>query len=237
MKSLKLLLCASLALAMASCGKKAPPAGEAPAAADSAASAPAASAAADAGSAASGAAAPAAAAPDADPAVAEKQRKIDFALSEQKIADDPAGQWATTATASSTYQDAQGKAAYSADHATGKPDVIARGDDGNAWAPKEADAGIEWLQLGFAKPVNATGIRIRQNIGPGAIIKVELIDDKDGRHTVFEGADVDKYDDYNWWFTRKFDKTPYLVKGAKITLATNAVPSWNEVDAVQLLSE
>jgi len=224
---------AVLTVLLAACSKSPPPAApEAtqPAANNAAASqAPAASTSAPAAGATEGS--------TEDPAVVAKKRKIEFALSEQTLANDPHGQWATSASASTTYRDAKDNAPYAASQATGAPNVLQYSDDGNGWAPKDADAGIEWLQVGFAKPVNATGIRVRQNSGGGAIIKVELQDSSDAWHAVYEGVDGAKYDEYNWWFKQSFAKTPYLVKGAKITLATNAVSGWNEIDAVQLLSE
>jgi hypothetical protein len=86
--------------------------------------------------------------------------------------------------------------------------------------------------------VHATELRIRQSNAPGAIIKVELIDDKGGRHGIFSGVDETAYPPQTIsWFNAKTDKTDYLVKGAVITLATNAVDGWNEIDAVQLVGE
>jgi hypothetical protein len=172
-----------------------------------------------------------------DPQALAKRKKIAFALSEQAMADDPKGQWAATATASSTYGKAKDKAGFSAWQATGAPNVSQRRDDPNSWTPAEANAGIEWLEVTFARPVHATEIRVRQNFNPGAIIKVELIDDKGVKQTVFEGADERKYDEWTWWFTQGFPKTANLVTGAKITLATNAVAGWNQIDAVQLIGE
>jgi len=92
--------------------------------------------------------------------------------------------------------------------------------------------------VGFAKAVHATELRIRQSNAPGAIIKVELLDDKGGKHAIFSGVDETSYPPQTiTWFTAKTAKTDYLVKGALITLATNAVSGWNEIDAVQLLGE
>jgi hypothetical protein len=233
MNQWKVAFFASIALTLLGCSKHESPPATASGAPPAAPVAPAAS-----QPAATNAAAPAAAsAPAEDPEALAKRQKIEYALNEEKIATDPHGQWASEATASTTYQDAKANENYAANQATGAPNVIGYGDNPQAWAPKEADAGIEWLQVGFVKPVNATGIRIRQNVGGGAIIKVELLDDKGDRHTIFEGSDAEKYDEYHQWFTRTFDKTAYVVKGAKITLATNAVSGWNEIDAVQLLSE
>jgi hypothetical protein len=177
-------------------------------------------------------------APAEDPEMAKRKAAIEFALAEQKIAEDAQGQWAATANASSTYNQAKDQEQYSAFQATGAPNVQSYGDTGTSWAPKDADAGIEWLEVGFAKPVHATAVRIRQNNAPGAIIKIELVDDQNAKHTVFEGVDTNTYPASQIvWFNQTFEKTGYAVTGAKITLATNAVSGWNEIDAVQLVGE
>ena len=236
----KLTLSAALALltALAACaGKKDEPA-ETAAPASAAATGEPASAPAPASS-ESAPATPAAAAPAAeeDEATIEKRKAVEYALNEEKIATDPKGQWASTAKATSTYGDAKDPQDYSASKATGAPDVANFSDNGNAWTAKEADGGIERLEVGFARPVHASEIRIRQSFAPGAIIKVELIDTTGAGHVVYEGVDAATYDKYNFWFRKSFDKTTYQVAGAKITLATNAVPSWNEIDAVQLIGD
>ena len=166
----------------------------------------------------------------------EKEKKVKEALEEEKILNDTSGQWAISAEASSSYQDHTGKDSWSADQMTGKPNVENYGDNGNAWTSKEADQGLEWVQLTFAKAVNANEVRIRQTYNPGAIIKVELIDEKGKNHTVWEGVDKTKYEpDKIQYFFSKFDKTDYKTKTVKITLATNSVQGWNEIDAVQLI--
>lgn len=184
------------------------------------------------------AAAASSASSEEDPEVAKRQAAMNFALMEQKIKDDPQGQWAVTADASSTYNNAKDQQSYSAWQATGIPNVEHYGDTSESWASKDADAGIEWLEVAFAKPVRASGIRIRQNNAPGAIIKVELIDEKKNRHTVAEGLDTTRYEPNTIsWFEKQFEVTPYVVTGARITLASNAVPGWNEIDAVQLIGQ
>lgn len=235
MKTLLTVSIVATALALAACAKKeAAEESAAPAEAAAEAAAPAGS------TPESTAAAPeagAAAQPEEDPEVVKKRRQVEFALAEETLVGDARGQWATTAKATSTYGDAKDPASYSASQATGAPNVVGFGDNGNAWCPKEDDGGIERLEVGFAKAVSATEIRIRQNAGPGAIIKVELIDDKGGAHTVYEGVDTAQYDEFNFWFKKSFEKTPYKVTGAKLTLATNAVRGWNEIDAVQLIGD
>ena len=77
----------------------------------------------------------------------------------------------------------------------------------NAWCSKDPDAGIENLEVGFGKPAHATAINIRQSNGPGAIIKLELVDDAGASHTVFDGVGTAKYDQFDFWFRKSFDKT------------------------------
>jgi hypothetical protein len=230
-----------MTVGIAACGKKDEQAAV-PAAAPTAAPAPAAPAAEAAAPAAQPATpAPAPAAPAADPDAAAKASAVQEALAEDEIASDPRGQWAVSATASSTYANDKSPAstaAYTPNMVTGMPNVERYSDNGNAWASETADKGIEWLEVKFAKPVNATGLRVRQNNAPGAIIKIELIDEGGAKHPLWAGIDDTKYE-YNKiaWLDRKFDKTSYRVTGLKLTLATNAVVGWNEIDAVQIVGD
>lgn len=167
-------------------------------------------------------------------AAAAKAVAVESALKEDAIKNDPDGQWAIQSKASSSYQDAEGAAAWSANQATGAPNVERYADDGKAWAPKSPDGGIEWLELTFPKPVFATEVRIRESCGSGAVIKVEVFDDKGASHVVWAGNDPTTELNY---FPVKFDKTTYKTDRVKVTLATNVVPGWNEIDAVQLVGK
>jgi hypothetical protein len=170
----------------------------------------------------------------------DKETKIKAALEEEKLINDEKGQWAIDAEASSQYapDDAEKTSMWMPFHATGKPNCETYGDNGNAWVSKEQDKGIEWIKLTYKKAVNATEVRVRQNYGPGAIIKIDLIDELGKNHTVFEEVDKTKYKDNSIvWMITKFEKTDYKTKTLKITLATNSVPGWNEIDAVQLIGE
>lgn len=181
-----------------------------------------------------------AAAPADSPEAAAKRKAVEFALREDGYKNDPLGQWATDAKASSTFASDlnNATASYHPMRATGAPDVQRYSDAGEAWASKTADSGIEWLELGYAKPVNATELRIRQNNAPGAIIKVELFEAGGAAHTVFQGPDSTVYEpNAISWLIVKTEKTPYKTQRIKITLATNSVSGWNEIDAVQLVGE
>jgi hypothetical protein len=158
----------------------------------------------------------------------------EWALKQDAIKNDPDGQWAIQAKASSTYQDADGAKGWSANQVTGAPNVEKYGDDGKAWAPKTRDGGIEWLDLKFPKPVFATEVRILESCGSGAVIKVELFDEQGAPHVIWAGNDPTTELNY---LLVKFAKTTYKTDRVKVTLATNVIPGWNEVDAVQLVGK
>lgn len=226
------------ALAAVGCGKQgdAPSEGATPATQAPAADAPAA---APATPAASPTTPPAAAAAE-DPEMAAKRAAVEFALMEDGYKSDPQGQWAVSATASSTYSSSPSdpSSSYHPMQATGIPNTPDYGDRASAWAAQSADQGIEWLEVSFARAVSAAEIRIRQNYGPGAIIKVEMFDEAGKAHTVWQGPDETKYAESKIvWLNTKFEPTPYKTQRAKITLATNAVSGWNEIDAVQLVGQ
>jgi hypothetical protein len=179
----------------------------------------------------------AASAPSADAGMADTTAKlaaVEWALKQEEIKHDPDGQWASEATASSSYNDAQGDAGWSPKQATGAPDVDKYSDDGHAWAPKTQDGGIEWLDLKYLKAVHASEVRVRESMGSGAVIKVELFDEAGAAHTIWQGVDPTKELNY---LILKFKTTDYRVNRVKVTLATNIIPGWNEIDAVQLVGK
>jgi hypothetical protein len=180
--------------------------------------------------------APAAAPGSADDGVSAettaKMAAAEWALKQDEIKRDPKGQWAIQATASSTFNDAQGIAGWSANQATGAPNVDNYGDDGAAWTSKTPDGGIEWLDLKYPRPVHATEVRVRESCGSGAVIKIEVYDEQGEAHAIWQGNDPTTELNY---LMVKFPKTTFKTDRVKITLATNVVPGWDEIDAVQLV--
>lgn len=185
------------------------------------------------------AAAPApAATPTADQEeMVRKQALLDYGTMEDRFLNDPKGQWAATAKASSTFGDDNGKEPSPVNMATN----AAGPSDEKDWTNNNHDKGFDWLELGYAKPVNATEVRVIVPGGDGveAINKLEL-QDTDGKwNTVWSGISEVKQDrrGNRTWFVRTFDKTPYKVKGVKITIANNIQHGYKKIDAVQLIGE
>jgi hypothetical protein len=142
-------------------------------------------------------------------------------------------QWAITARASSEYRATD----YSASQATGAPNVARHGDNAKAWAPKLADGGEEWIELTFAQAVRATEVRVVQSFNPGAIVRIEVIDESDRASVVWTGPDKSAYAKNEiGTLVAKFPVTEKPIARVKLVLDAKSVAGWNEIDAVQLIA-
>jgi hypothetical protein len=155
-------------------------------------------------------------------------------VGDQSVLPDPNGQWAVSAWAGSQY----GAVERSASRATGAPDVPGVDDHPNAWCPAVRDSGSDWLEVGFARAVPATEVRVRQSYGPGAIVKVEAIEANGRRHVWWE--DIDPYGQAGTatdavWFSVRVPTTTYAVQKIRLTLDLGAHSRWKQIDAVQLI--
>jgi hypothetical protein len=167
----------------------------------------------------------------------KKKALLAFGVMEDKYLNDARGQWATEAKASSTYGDSNGQTPSDsnlAQNAVGAP-------DGNRWSNANTEKGFDWIEVGFATPVNATELRVVLPNGQSieAINKLEL-QDVDGKWvTVWEGLHNEKPDPRGdrSWFIRTFEKTLYKAKGARITYANNLHHDYKVIDAVQLVGD
>jgi hypothetical protein len=139
-------------------------------------------------------------------------------------------QWAVDATASSQY----GEDAWSAMQATGEPDVDAYSDDIDAWAPAPSDGTIEWLEVGYAQAVIPTAVTIVENLGNGAVTTVEALDRERGEWVVlWSGTDPSPQQLIG--FSPRLADADFPTDRLRITLDSDLVAGWNEIDAVELV--
>lgn len=137
--------------------------------------------------------------------------------------------WATRVRGfSSQYTDSS----WAATRALGAPDVYpAAGDNANAWASRDADAPVEFLEVGFDTPHRLRGVDIFETYNPGAVDHVEVITADGAHRTIYDGAaramNVPSYQR-----SLAFACTDQPVVAVRVTLASQAVPGWNEVDAI-----
>ena len=137
-------------------------------------------------------------------------------------------QWAITVTASSEY----GGGDWAAKQMLGEPDFYPNyGDDGHAWAPIGQSAGLQWVELGFEEAVYVERVDIYESFNPGSIVKVELIDTTGrwrdlgrnrGLQETLPGCSVSE--------RHRCSTLPKV----RITLDTDSVDGWNEIDAVSI---
>ena len=139
-------------------------------------------------------------------------------------------QWATAARASSEYGSGSN---WTAQSATGAPDVTTCSDDVKAWA-SQGDDTVEWIELTYATPVNATLVRVLQTYNPTQIVKIELIDTDGKTHSVYN--EKPKKVTCPQTLSISFQKTDYKVNRVKITIDQSVLGlGWNEIDAVELI--
>ena len=122
---------------------------------------------------------------------------------------------------------------WAAAQALGAPNTFGYGDIGTAWAPGPVNGSLEYITLGFATPVYASGATIRETYGNGFVYQIDAVDTSSVLHTVWTGTDPSLPGNpvnfmVNW-------TTSYLVQGVKIYVDTNHnLSAWEEIDAVRL---
>ena len=124
------------------------------------------------------------------------------------------------------------KRGWGPEQVIGEPDTMQAGDISTAWAPREQDAGEEWLKLDYEKAVDITEVRVRETYNPGAISKVTAFLANGSEVTLWEGVEPRSVAPVEMSFT-----IPNSVnaKSVKVYLDTARVPGWNEIDAVQII--
>jgi len=123
---------------------------------------------------------------------------------------------------------------WSPEQAIGAPDTKTAEDLPTAWASMNPDAGPEWLQVEFAKPVELAEVRIRESFNPGAISKVEAISADNKGIVIWEGTAQATPAPSDMVVK---PESAVVSNKIKIHLDTTRVKGWNEIDAVELLGK
>jgi hypothetical protein len=126
----------------------------------------------------------------------------------------------------------QPKRGWGPEQATGAPDTRRAGDLQTAWASLQPDAGLEWLQLEYQRPVEIAEVRIRETFNPGAVSKVVALVENGQERVLWEGQDPTDSAPADFVVRPKIRATTNRVK---IYLQTTRRPGWNEIDAVELI--
>lgn len=124
--------------------------------------------------------------------------------------------------------------AWSANEATGPPDVPEAGDNEHAWASLTEDGQEEWLRLTFEKPVRAAAVIVYESFNPGALYKVTSRNSDGAEFPVWQGEDPVAVQDGKGV---SIVMPQQMMELSEVTLHLNSpeVEGWNEIDAVGLI--
>jgi hypothetical protein len=137
--------------------------------------------------------------------------------------------WASSVRGFSTQYSAD---SWSAARVLGPPDAPPGGGDSpNAWASTEADGGAEFLEVAFAAPRRMSGVDIVESSSPGAVSRVELLL-ADGERAVVHDAPAGPLAQPELRRRIDFACTEQPVVGVRVTIDSQRVPGWNEIDAI-----
>ncbi|MBL9086466.1 MAG: hypothetical protein JNM10_04925, partial [Planctomycetia bacterium] len=119
--------------------------------------------------------------------------------------------------------------------ATGAPDTPIDGDHGTAWASKGPDMGNVTLELTYDRAVRVDAVRIHETLAPGAVAKVDAFGPDRTWVTLWEGTSAVRPSPS--FFEPPVAATSFATDRIRLTLDTNRVSGWNEIDAVELVGD
>jgi hypothetical protein len=124
---------------------------------------------------------------------------------------------------------------WSARQALGPPDTYsAHGDISSAWASAMPDSPREFLVLSYDDPAPINYVNVYETWYPGAIDRISVKNPGTGLfETVWTGTAA-AAPPVSRVFTATFPETPFAVSEVRIELDSQAVTTWNEIDAVSI---
>nr|WP_286177679.1 S8 family serine peptidase [Rhodopirellula sp. JC639] len=123
---------------------------------------------------------------------------------------------------------------WSAEQALGPSDTFVYGDSRQSWAPRTANGTSETLTVGFATPVQASGVIIRETFGNGFVRSVHVRDADTGLFHLVSDAPDDSQPGTPVDHNVAWPTTSYLVDAVRITIDTDHSLTFEEIDSVRL---
>jgi hypothetical protein len=114
----------------------------------------------------------------------------------------------------------------------GPPNAESSRDDARAWAPRLAQGGLQWLEVGFDAPRRATRVRIHEVCTAGGVVRVTAFGTGGESMVVWSGTDPLTTPGV---FTVDFAEPPFAVERVRIEIDTDGNQGWEEIDAVELV--
>lgn len=118
--------------------------------------------------------------------------------------------------------------------ATGEPNS-GPGDSAGAWASETKDDEPEWLEVTWDEPARATAVRIFQNQNPGAVESLVALTSEGEENVPLDGQRSHVAESGVTVLEVPL-AAENLIRGLRLHLDSPAVPGWNEIDAVGLVT-
>jgi hypothetical protein len=155
----------------------------------------------------------------------------------QGARDIPAGHWVWRKPYWFVFRDGPGDAPqqrqWGPEAACGAPDTPQPGDSSSAWAMNERDAKDEWLLLEYETPVRATAIEVHETFNPGALEAVSILTPQGEVLELWRNREVKAAEEKGRVLQIDLP-LGFEVERVLLQFASDAVPDWNEIDAVGL---
>jgi outer membrane protein OmpA-like peptidoglycan-associated protein len=130
-------------------------------------------------------------------------------------------------------QQASGKSSYGPDKVLGEPNANPPGEvSAQAWSPKREDASEEFIEVSFKKSLRPQQVAVVENVNPGTISRIELVDGKGERHAVYANDTPGPLPVPFRVLSVVFPMTTYRVVGVVVTMRTDKVDGVNQIDAI-----
>ena len=91
----------------------------------------------------------------------------------------------------------------------------------------------EWLLLEYANPVRVTSVEVHENFNPGAVAAIAILTPQGEEIELWRNREV-KATEEKGRILQVDLPVGFEVERVKLYLASDAVPGWNEIDAVGL---
>ncbi len=144
-------------------------------------------------------------------------------------------QWASKVFAvSSAYSDIKKPTQFQPDQILGKPNKLPSfGSSPCAWSPSSQNRPYEeWIKVGFDVPMKVQQIAIAESFNPGSVSKIYAIDGNNNEYEVYRNDDVKPLKVKGRMLRVFISETIYKVVALKAMFKTDAVPGWNQIDAI-----
>ncbi len=142
-------------------------------------------------------------------------------------------QWAAKVISTSSKRTEKKTDPYAPEKLLNQPDALPEGEESkNAWSPEKEDAKKEMVEVKMAKSLLCKQVVVVENFNPGSITRIELVDTKGDRHTVYTNNNPGPLPDAFRVLSVKFEPATYRTVGVVVTMNAAAVQGLQQLDAI-----